>query len=258
MATQSVGFVAGGRVVSILLAGWARAGATPGKVVVFDSDADVLARLKTTHAQIDVTSDLSVAAGQDVVFLAVHPPVVKGVLPQVKPSLNRDAVLVSLAPKFTIAKLTDMLSGFDRIVRLVPNAPSAIGKGYNPVAFGQAVGAADRDALKTLFAPLGYCPEVPEEHLEAYAIVSAMGPTYLWFQLQTLRELAAEFGLSPQAADEAILATVNGAAACLLTTEWTPEKVMDMIPVKPLGEHEEAINAIYRDELMGLFRKLST
>ena len=47
-----------------------------------------------------------------------------------------------------------------------------------------------------LLSPLGECPEVAEEKLEGYAVLSAMGPTYLWFQLQALREVAAGFGLS--------------------------------------------------------------
>jgi hypothetical protein len=38
---------------------------------------------------------------------------------------------------------------------------------------------------------------VPEEALEAYAILAAMGPTCFWFQWQTMRELAAAFGLVP-------------------------------------------------------------
>ena len=59
-----------------------------------------------------------------------------------------------------------------------------------------ALSASDQAEIKGLLAPLGDCPEVAEEKLEAYAVLSAMGPTYLWFQLQTLREVAAGFGLS--------------------------------------------------------------
>ncbi len=68
------------------------------------------------------------------------------------------------------------------------------------VAFGPGLSPADREVLQGLLAPLGECPEVEERHLEAYAIVTAMGPTYFWPQLYELRALAESFGLPAQRA----------------------------------------------------------
>jgi pyrroline-5-carboxylate reductase len=39
-------------------------------------------------------------------------------------------------------------------------------------------------------------------------------------------------------------------------SELTPEKVIDLIPVKPIGEHEPQITEIYKTKLMGLFEKI--
>lgn len=123
MADKSIGFIGGGRAASILLSGWRRAEAMPGDVTVFDCNQEALAALQAKTPGIETTSEMAAAASQDVVFLAVHPPVIKDVLPQVKPHLQADAILVSLAPKLTLAKLSEMLGGFDRIVRMIPNAP---------------------------------------------------------------------------------------------------------------------------------------
>jgi pyrroline-5-carboxylate reductase len=35
-----------------------------------------------------------------------------------------------------------------------------------------------------------------------------------------------------------------------------PDDVMDLIPVKPIGENEEQIKAIYQEKLTGLFQKI--
>jgi pyrroline-5-carboxylate reductase len=35
-----------------------------------------------------------------------------------------------------------------------------------------------------------------------------------------------------------------------------PAEVMDLIPVKPIGEHETEITKIYQTKLMGLFEKI--
>jgi pyrroline-5-carboxylate reductase len=36
----------------------------------------------------------------------------------------------------------------------------------------------------------------------------------------------------------------------------TPNEVMDLIPVKPIGEHEAQIAEIYKTKLIGLFEKI--
>jgi pyrroline-5-carboxylate reductase len=36
----------------------------------------------------------------------------------------------------------------------------------------------------------------------------------------------------------------------------TPAEVIDLIPVKPIGEHESQIAEIYNTKLLGLFEKI--
>jgi pyrroline-5-carboxylate reductase len=256
MADKSIGFVGGGRVTSILLSGWRRAEAMPGKATVFDCSDQALASLKVKAPEIATTGDMAEAASQDVVFLAVHPPVIKDVLPQLKPHLQTGAVLVSLAPKFTIAKLSEMLGSFGRIVRMIPNAPSVVGKGLNPVAFAPVIEAGDRSAIFQMLQPLGDCPEVPEEQLEAYAIIAAMGPTYFWPQLYELKSLAKSFGLSEEAAMEAMDKMLWGTVATMKDSGLSGEQVQDLIPVKPMAEETAALVVAYRQKLTGLMEKI--
>jgi pyrroline-5-carboxylate reductase len=61
-----------------------------------------------------------------VVFLSLHPPAIAPVLSDVKGVLRSDALLVSLAPKWTIAKLSEALGGFAKIVRMIPNVLKAL------------------------------------------------------------------------------------------------------------------------------------
>lgn len=253
-AFKTIGCIGGGRVTRFLLEGWKRAGDLPGAVHVADPNGEVLAALTRDFPEVAAAS-APAAAGCDLVVLAVHPPVMKDVLAVVQPHLGAGAAVLSLAPKFTSAAIAAAL-GAGRVARMIPNAPSAIGRGFNPVAFAAAVDAETKAALAGLFAPWGEAPEVPEKDLEAYAVLSAMGPTYLWFQWQALRELGADFGLDAAAADRAILQMSRGAAECLLASGRDPAKVMDMIPVKPLKDDEAAIASAYRAKLTGLHGKI--
>lgn len=254
---QTLGFIGGGRVTRILLGGLQRANRLPPTTVVSDPDAGTLARLKSVVPGITPAgADNSQPAAQDIVFLAVHPPVIPAVLPGLQAALKPEAIVVSLAPRFTLARLAELLGGFVRIARLIPNAPALIGAGYNPLAFGSGLDAAGRQTLTDLLAPLGDCPEVAESKLEAYAILTGMGPTYLWFQLQTLRESSARFGLADAELTPAFKRMVCGATRTLLESGLAPAEVMDLIPLKPLAEDEAAIRAAYETRLPALFAKI--
>jgi len=258
MTTQSVGFIGGGRVTRILLGGWRRAGRWPRQIAVCEPDPAVRGVLEQEFGTALVTSDDPASASRtDVVVLAVHPPAVEPALAAIRPGLRADAVVLSLAPKVTTSRMESVLGGFSRLARAIPNAPSIVGAGFNPVAFGPRLGDAERRTVLDLLEPLGECPEVPEEDLEAYAVVSAMGPTYLWFQLAALRDLGVDFGLSPEAATRATLRMASGSAGVLFDGSLEASEVMDLVPVRPLAAHEDAILGAYRSALPALYEKLA-
>lgn len=252
----SIGFIGGGRITRILLDGWKKEADVPGFIRVSDSNPDALKALKAIHPEIEICADSSNAAGCDIVFLALHPPAIGGILESVRSDLKPSAILISLAPKWTIAKLSGALGGFSRIVRMIPNAPSIINEGYNPVAFSGAITSGEKNNLLRLFEIFGDCPEVDENKLEGYAILSAMGPTYLWFQMQKLRELGVFFGLTAKEADKALYEMTKGAAKTLFKSGLSYNDVVNLIPVKPLAEDEQSISNSYETKLKGLYEKL--
>lgn len=256
MSAFTVGFIGGGRVARIILGGWARAGFTPGRIVIADPNPAALASINQRFPGVETSSDITLAAAQDLVILATHPPVLAEALAGAVGALRPSAILLSLAPKFTLAKLATMLGGFTRIARSNPNAASLVGAGMNPVAFDASLGAVDRTRILALLSPLGLCPVITEEKIEAYAVFTAMGPTYLWFQLQQLRELAVSFGLDAREADEGLRQMVTGATSTLLDSGLTPAEVMDLVPVKPLAEMEPQVLELYRTRIPALFQKI--
>jgi pyrroline-5-carboxylate reductase len=256
MSNQTIGFIGGGRITRIFLEGWKRAKGLPANIVVSDCNVESLAKLKTLSSGVQTAARSSAAASQDIVFLAVHPSVMADVVAGIRGSLKPGALLVSLAPKFTMAKLRELLGGFTRLARVIPNAPSIVNFGFNPVAFSPVLTSTDKTEVTALLSLLGECPEVAEEKLEAYAVLTAMGPTYLWFQLQALREVAAGFGLSDSEIAPALKRMVCGTARTLLESGLTPAEVMDLIPVKPLAEMEPQVAEMYRTRLSATYQKI--
>jgi pyrroline-5-carboxylate reductase len=255
MQNPTIGFIGGGRIVSIFLAGWKRAGAMPADIVISEPNPAVLTAVQAAHPGVR-SAEPAQAAGQDVVFLAVHPPLFKDVLPALRPALRPHAIVISLAPKFTTAKIAEMLGGFARVARAIPNAPSLVGSGYNPVSFSPSLPAADRGVVTRLLRPLGECPEVAESKLEAYAILTAMGPTYLWYQLYELLALGESFGLTRAEAETGVARMLAGAMETIARSGLPPEQVKDLIPVKPLADIEPTVAEAYRNKLTAVMEKI--
>ncbi len=257
MKSASVGFIGGGRVTRLMLRGFKCGGAEFGEVIVSDISKANLDLLTGEHPGV-ITSinDNAKPAGADIVFIAVHPPAMTEALATVAGHLRPGAVVVSLAPKFRIGKLSSLLGSHAKIVRMIPNAPSIVNAGYNPVAFSAGICEEQKNELKNLFSRLGECPEVDERKLEAYAMISAMGPTYLWFQLCHLQTLAQSFGFSHAEARDAVAAMLRGAERTMFASGLGPEEVIDLIPSKPLKDDESAIKDIYTARLTALYEKL--
>lgn len=258
MANKCIGFIGGGRITRIFLEANKRAGISNQNIIVSDVNPDLLAALKQDYPSIEISlNDNTRPAGCDVVFLAVHPPVIGSILTEIAPKLQPNAIFVSLAPKFTIPKLAQAFGGFSRIARMIPNAPSVVGAGYNPIAYGPGLKDEDISLLMSLLAPLGQSPVVSDENLEAYALTAAMGPTYYWFQWIELKKLAVSFGLSEEAAEEGIKNMLRGAIKALFESGMSESDVINLIPVRPLAEDEESIKAAYESKLKALYEKLT-
>ena len=256
MQSHTVGFVGGGRITAIFLHALGGRGLTLGRVTVSDTSTEVRAKLLARFPEITATPDNEEAAACERVFLALHPPALKAVLPEIAPRLRKDTVVVSLAPVLTFARLSEMLGGLARLARVLPNAPSLVAAGFNPVAFADGLPPEARAEIEALLDGLGAHPVVPEATLEAYAILAAMGPTYFWFQWQALRELGVSFGLARAEADRAVRAMLDGAVRTFFDAGLSAEQVLDLVPVKPLAEAEPRIRQAYLDALPPLHAKL--
>jgi len=252
---QSVGFIGGGRVTRILLQGFKNKNVKLGKVLVADTNTEVLANLNKQFPEAE-TADVKSVAGQDIVFISLHPPVVMDTLELVKNDVKAEATVISLAPKINLLKLMMKVGHVKNIARLIPNATSYINEGYNPVTFSPAFDKKKKQETLDLLKILGHTFEVSEEKLESYAIMSAMLPTYFWFQWRELAEIGRKIGLSDEESKKSIYDTIIASLDLLYKSGLSASEVIDLIPVKPIGEHEPQIAEIYNVKLIGLFEKI--
>ena len=255
MKTNSLGFIGGGRITKIFLQAFANKKAEFQSIVVYDLNNELLIALKKQFPQIIIAQNLQQVASQSTVFIALHPPVIMETLDKIADIVSKESLLISLAPKITLERIASKLKTTN-LARMIPNATSYINEGYNPVTFATGFSEDDMSEVKKLLQLLGNTFEVAESKLEAYALLSAMLPTYFWFQWNKLNKLGIQMGLSEEESKASVQKTLIAAIHLMFNSELPTEKMMDLIPVKPIGEHQEQISEIYQSKLMGLFEKI--
>jgi pyrroline-5-carboxylate reductase len=241
---QSIGFIGGGRVTRILLQAFKNKNTSFSKILVTDTNKDVADNLKKAYPDIRIENSSETASQ------------VMDVLEFIKADISRKATVISLAPKVTIAKISSKLDQVKNIARLIPNATSYINEGYNPVCFSSDFDIKEKQKVFGLLEIMGNTFEVNEEKLESYAIMSAMLPTYFWFQWRELTEIGLRTGLTEEESRNSINDTLIASLKLMFKSGLTPAEVIDLIPVKPIGEHEPQITEFYKTKLIALFEKI--
>jgi len=257
MKTPSIGFIGGGRITRVLLQAFANKKINLLQASVYDNNQAALDLLLKRFPDIHTVS-LEQASAQEIIIVALPPNEVAVTLQKIAPFVTPKTILGSLAPSVSSRQIALVLPQVTKLIRMIPNATSIINEGYNPIWFAPAFPSDDKEIVLQMMDFLGTTLEVEEEKLEAYAVISAMAPTYFWFQWKKLIDLGIGFGLGHYEAREAILQAMYGALETFFNSAMLPDEVMDLIPGKPLGSHEKEIEELYDTCLKKVYGKLTS
>jgi pyrroline-5-carboxylate reductase len=255
MKTNTIGFIGGGRITKIMLQAFVNKSFDFGAVKVFDVNSEIAAKLKEQFSFVEIADNSLSVFNQQTVFIALHPPVIMEWLNSVENEFAKENLIISLAPKITIEKLSAKLNT-SKTVRFLPNATSYINEGYNPITFSHGIDIAEKESVMKLLGVFGEIFEVPESKIEAYALMSAMLPTYFWFQWDKLTKLGVQMGLTGEESKTSVERTTAAALKTMFQSGLSPEEVMDLIPVKPLGSRQQDITEFYNSDLLSLYEKI--
>lgn len=155
-------------------------------------------------------------AGADLVVLSVKPQVFPEIWPDIVPSLDKDALVISIMAGVPSGKITGRHPM--RVVRVMPNTPALIGEGAAGIAAGAHALPEDLATAGELMEAVGMAVIVKEEELDAVTALSGSGPAYVFYLLEGMLEAARQMGLDGEVSRELALGTVIGAARLMEQT----------------------------------------
>ncbi len=175
------------------------------------------------------TNNRQAVKGAAVVLMALKPYQVAAVLREVKGSLPKDALVISVAASVTTAMIERELGRAARVVRAMPNTPCLIRQGMTALALGKHATPADAEVAQNIFGAMGRAVLVDEKHLDAVTALSGCGPAYVYMIIEALGDAGVDLGLPRDLATQLASQTLLGASAMVLQTGEHPAKLKDVV-----------------------------
>jgi pyrroline-5-carboxylate reductase len=251
---KSIGIIGGGRVTRLLLQGFNSRKVKLKRIVVNDVNPIVVEQLNREFPFIE-TNSASVAASQDIVFLALDAGLVMDTLGLLRDDFKNDTIIISLIPDVNFAKLALRLPQNARVARVLPVPSTYINDAYTPVSFSPDFPEKDRDDVLDLFGNFGRAVAVPEDKLQIYSTMAAILPAYFWYQWKELVDIGQEIGLTREETIDMINESMRSSLNLSYKSGLTEEQVVDLMPISPVEENEDEIREGYRQRLIDLYRR---
>ena len=187
----------------------------------------------------------------DRIFLGVKPHQMADVLAPLQPILaQRKPLLISMAAGLTTDRI-QAFSGTDLpVIRIMPNTPTAIGKGVIPYCCNALVDSATLESWCSDMAPCGLVDPLDEKLIDAACSVSGCGPAYVYMFLEAMADGAVVCGLPRAKAMAYAEQTLLGTAKYLLESGVHPGQLKDNV-CSPGGSTIAGVNVLEENAFRG-------
>ncbi len=188
-------------------------------------------------------SNVETASESDILFLSVKPQMYEKVIAEIKDSIKKDAVIVSIAPGKTMEWLEGQFGKAVKLVRCMPNTPALVGEGCTGVCFHELLSGEEKKEILTLLESFGRAIEVAEGLMDVVVGVSGSSPAYVFLFIEAMADAAVADGMPRKQAYEFAAQAVLGSARMVLETGMHPGELKDMV-CSPGGTTIEAVKVL--------------
>ena len=193
----------------------------------------------------------TIAKTCDRIFLGVKPHMMADVLTPLVPHLQeKKPLLITMAAGLETGKIEASAGGNIPVIRIMPNTPTALGKGVIPYCANSLVSPGVLADWLEDMAPCGLLDGLEERLMDAASALSGSGPAYLYVMLEALADGAVACGIPRAKALDYAAMTMAGAAEMYLQTKTHPGALKDAV-CSPGGSTIVGLEALERNGFRG-------
>ena len=194
---KKIGFIGSGKMASAIIKGLIKTGfAKPENLLATQAEPTGLEE-KSKNLGIKIILDnKELVMTSDIIFIAVKPNQVLGVLEEIKPFVTPEKLVVSIAAGVNINKLESNLPAGSRVIRVMPNTPALVGEGMSGMVKGSETNDNDVNFVKSLLSTIGKCIVVDsEDQIDIVTAISGSGPAFFYKVINEIARAGEKLGM---------------------------------------------------------------
>jgi pyrroline-5-carboxylate reductase len=237
----TLGFIGAGKLAGSVIRGLLLKNfCTPDAILASEPNVETRGRLENELGISLTTENSEIAAKAEIVFLGVKPQTVLPVLRELGDAIANKLV-VSFAAGIRIVQMEEVTPA--RIMRVLTNTPSAIGRAASAFASGRRATEQDREKIRTMFGTIGLVVEVDDGQIDAVTPLAGSGPAFVYAMIEALARGGEKMGLDREASLQLVAQTALGAAEMMITSGKSPDELIKMV-VTPGGTTAAGLRVI--------------
>ena len=178
------------------------------------------------------------------IFLGVKPHMMQDMLSPLAPVLaEKKPLLITMAAGLEISQIEGFIGAKVPVIRIMPNTPTAIGRGVIPYCRNDLVSDEMLADWLADMEPCGLVDELEERLIDAASALSGSGPAYMYLFLEALADGAVACGIPRAKAMDYAAMTMSGAAEMYLRTKQHPGALKDAV-CSPGGSTIQGVKAL--------------
>jgi pyrroline-5-carboxylate reductase len=194
------------------------------------SDRSGKAKALAAELGVRYADNAEIAGSCERVFLAVKPQMMRDCIAGIRRYLIlRRPLLITMAAGLEIARIEEFVGMSLPVIRIMPNTPTAIGRGVIQYCRNDLV---DDAVLADWLEDMRFCGELDaldEKLIDAASALSGSGPAYAYIFLEALADGAVACGIPRDKALRYAAHTLIGAAELMLNTGSHPGALKDAV-----------------------------
>ena len=194
------------------------------------TDRSGKAKALAEELMIQYSDNASIAEHCDRIFLAVKPHMMKDMLLPLRATLaRRKPLLITMAAGLEIRQIEEFVGTPLPVIRIMPNTPTAVGKGVIPYCANELVTEERKMDWLADMELCGLLDPLEERLMDAASALSGSGPAYLYLMLEAMADGGVACGLPRAKALDYAAMTMAGAAEIYLSTHTHPGALKDAV-----------------------------
>ena len=164
-----------------------------------------------------------------IIFLSVKPQIMDRVILEIKDSLDKNKLIISIAAGITTMFIEKLMGKEIRVIRAMPNTCAMVLEAATAITKGTFATNEDLEKAERIFSSIGKVVCIEESLMDAVTGLSGSGPAYIFVIIEALSDAGVKMGLPREIATALAAQTVFGSAKMLLETEMHPGRLKDMV-----------------------------